>query len=132
MTNIDIPQTQMVAGYQVRARILDVHPIIWRRFLLRADNTFADLHYALQIALDWRDDFLHRFVLRGKTISVPRMHNESTHSATDLTLGDFNFKVGQRFLYENNFYVFWQIEIRKYSYFCLEELSPDIANKVKY
>ncbi|MEM9773059.1 MAG: plasmid pRiA4b ORF-3 family protein [Chloroflexota bacterium] len=112
MTDKTIPQTQMVPGYQIRARILDVYPIIWRRFLLRADNTFADLHYALQIALDWSDDFLHHFKLRGKTISVPRMFNEYTHSATKLTLADFNFKEGQRFLYEYNFYVFWQIEIR--------------------
>ena len=87
-------------GYQIRARILDVYPIIWRRFLLRADNTFADLHYALQIALDWSDDFLHHFKLPGKIIGVPRMFNEYTHSATELTLADFNFKTGQRFLYE--------------------------------
>lgn len=53
MTDNTIPQNQEVPGYQIRARILDVHPIIWRRFLLQADNTFADLHYALQIALDW-------------------------------------------------------------------------------
>jgi hypothetical protein len=37
------------------------NPLIWRRVLVRTDNTLADLHYILQIAFSWTDFHLHRF-----------------------------------------------------------------------
>lgn len=102
-----------IPGYQIRVRIIDVYPIIWRRFLFRSDNTFADLHYAIQIAMNWSDDFLHQFKLQGKVIGIPRAHGIwVSHSANVSTLADFGLQPNQRFLYEYNFFDNWQIEVR--------------------
>ncbi|HEX9867129.1 MAG TPA: plasmid pRiA4b ORF-3 family protein, partial [Candidatus Tectomicrobia bacterium] len=36
-----------VAVYQLRVRLREISPMIWRRLLVRSDSTLADLHYAL-------------------------------------------------------------------------------------
>jgi hypothetical protein len=36
--------------------------MILRRLLVRSDNTIADLHYTLQIAMGWEGYHLHRFI----------------------------------------------------------------------
>jgi hypothetical protein len=41
--------------YQVHVWIRQISPMIWRRLLVHADNTLADLHYAIQIAFGWTD-----------------------------------------------------------------------------
>jgi hypothetical protein len=53
-----IPSSDRVFGimripeiYQFHALLGGVSPLIWRRLLIRSDQTIADLHYALQISL---------------------------------------------------------------------------------
>ena len=94
------------AGYQFRFWFLEVQPVIWRRLLLRADNTLADLHYAIQITCNWSDDFLHQFKIHGQNIGVPRIHGISySESASKVKLADLQLRKNERFLYEYNFYV---------------------------
>ncbi|MFZ0544594.1 MAG: plasmid pRiA4b ORF-3 family protein [Candidatus Promineifilaceae bacterium] len=108
-------------GYQLRFWFVGVHPIIWRRFLFRADSTFADLHYAIQISCNWSDDFLHQFKIHGQTIGVPRAHGLwYSKSAGQVRLSDFQPKVNERFLYEYNFFDNWQLEIRVEERFTLD------------
>jgi hypothetical protein len=100
-------------GYQFRFWFLEIQPVIWRRLLLRADNTLADLHYAIQITCNWSDDFLHQFKIHGQNIGVPRIHGISySESANKVKLADLQLRKNERFLYEYNFYVNWQLEIR--------------------
>ncbi len=40
---------------------------------MRRDSSIATLHDLLQIAFDWSDFHLHRFVIRGKEYGVSRM-----------------------------------------------------------
>jgi len=56
--------------YQLRAVLLGISPIIWRRLLVRGDSTIADLHDTLQITFGWSDDQLHRFLIHGKQYGV--------------------------------------------------------------
>ena len=51
---------------QLRVVLRGISPLIWRRILVRSDNTIADLHATLQLALGWSDDHLHRFVIHGR------------------------------------------------------------------
>ena len=44
--------------------------MIWRRILLRSDQTIADLHYTIQIAMGWSDSHLNRFHIHGKDYGV--------------------------------------------------------------
>jgi len=99
-------------GYQLRFWFLEIQPVIWRRLLLRADNTLADLHYAIQITCNWSDDFLHQFKIHGKNMGVPRIYSISYSEPADaVKLADLQLYKNERFLYEYNFHVNWQIEI---------------------
>jgi hypothetical protein len=49
--------------YCVHVWIREIHPMLWRRFLVRSDSTLADLHVVL----------LHRFRIRKKDYAVPRL-----------------------------------------------------------
>ena len=59
-----------VEVYQLRVWIREISPVIWRRLLVRSDSTIADLHYTLQIALDWSGYHLHQFIIRGKHYGI--------------------------------------------------------------
>jgi len=59
--------------YQLHILLLQINPPIWRRLHVRSDSSIATLHDLLQIAFDWSDFHLHRFVIRGKGYGVSRM-----------------------------------------------------------
>lgn len=99
--------------YQFRMFVRGISPVIWRRLLFRADHTLADMHYALQIAFDWTDEFLHRFHLRGRIYAVPRAWGtDYTHIAQNTSLQSLNLCLRERFVYEYNFFDWWQVEVR--------------------
>jgi Plasmid pRiA4b ORF-3-like protein/Integrase core domain len=56
----------MLCVYQFKVVLRGISPLIWRRLLLRSEQSIADLHYAVQIAMGWSDSHLHRFHIHGK------------------------------------------------------------------
>jgi len=58
-------------GYRLHVWLRGISPMIWRRLLVRADSTIADLHYVLQIAFGWTDSHLHscRLPIKARTES---------------------------------------------------------------
>ena len=38
-------------AYYIHVWIRGIHPVVWRRFLVRSDSTLADLHAVLQMVL---------------------------------------------------------------------------------
>ena len=58
-----MPEPPEPSIYQLRAVLLGISPIIWRRLLVRGDSTIADLHVTLQTAFGWSGDHLHRFLI---------------------------------------------------------------------
>ena len=80
---------------------------------MRSDSSIATLHDLLQIAFDWSDFHLHRFVIRGKEYGVSRMGCTTfTTDARKVLLSQFRFRVNERFLYEYDFGDLWQHQIR--------------------
>jgi len=71
-------------AYYVHVWIRGIHPMLWRRFLLRSDSTLADLHAVLQIGFDWTDFHLHRFRIRKKDYAVPRLGGLGCHDAREI------------------------------------------------
>ena len=59
--------------YQLHILLLQINPPIWRRLHVQSDSSIATLHELLQIAFDWSDFHLHRFVIRGKEYGLSRM-----------------------------------------------------------
>ena len=99
-------------AYCVHVWIRGIHPMLWRRFLVRSDGTLADLHVVLQIGFDWTDFHLHRFRIRKKDYAVPRVGGLACHDARKIKLADLHFRVNERFLYEYDFCDLWQHQVR--------------------
>jgi hypothetical protein len=98
--------------YCVHVWIREIHPMLWRRFLVRSDSTLADLHVVLQIGFDWTDFHLHRFRIRKKDYAVPRLGGLGCHDARKINLANLHFRVNERFLYEYDFCDLWQHQVR--------------------
>ena len=99
-------------AYCVHVWIRGIHPMLWRRFLVRSDSTLADLHVLLQIGFDWTDFHLHRFRIRKKDYAVPRPGGLGCHDARQIKLADLHFRINERFLYEYDFGDLWQHQVR--------------------
>ena len=99
-------------AYCVHVWIWGIHPMLWRRFLVRSESTLADLHVLLQIGFDWTDFHLHRFRIRKKDYAVPRLGGLGCHDAWEIKLGDLHFRINECFLYEYDFGDLWQHQVR--------------------
>jgi hypothetical protein len=100
--------------YQLRIRLIDVSPIIWRRILVTENNSLFDLHHTIQIAMGWEDVSLNQFKIHEKIISVYNSVGMTSGGASSANgfLRDFQFTDNERFSYEYNFFDNWQFEIR--------------------
>lgn len=102
-----------VVIYQLRVILKDISPLIWRRLLVPGDYSIADLHYILQIAFDWDNVHLHRFEIYGKEYGIwydgGMSFSDNPHK---IRLADFNFRRGEKFLYEYDFGDSWEHLIR--------------------
>jgi hypothetical protein len=108
-----VEETNGVEAYQFHVWVRGISPMIWRRLLVRSDSTIADLHYTLQIAFDWSDLHLHCFHIHGEDYGVSRIGGLSFSSNPRIVcLGDFQFRINQRFMYEYDFGDYWEHVIR--------------------
>jgi Plasmid pRiA4b ORF-3-like protein len=99
-------------AYLIHVWIREIHPMLWRRFLVRSDCTLADFHVVLQIGFEWTDFHLHRFRIRKKDYAVPRLGGLAcAHDARELKLADLHFRINERFLYEYDFSDLWQHQV---------------------
>ena len=113
--------------FQLKAVISGVSPMIWRRFLVTDDTTIAQLHYILQIAFGWTDEYLHRFVVHGKAYGIFRVGGTGfSDDADSVTLLDLGLRVRERFRYEYNFFDHWQVHVlvEKITEYEIEQTYP--------
>ncbi|CAN5752792.1 hypothetical protein BH24DEI2_BH24DEI2_26060 [soil metagenome] len=76
----------MPEAFQVKLTLRGVSPLVWRRLVVGADTTLADLHKAMQIAMTWDGDFLHTFRIYGRDYSTT---DQSTgESSAEIALQD--------------------------------------------
>jgi len=100
------PDSEAPVVYQLRVVLRGVSPLIWRRLLVRADSSVADLHGVLQVAFGWDGSHLHRFVIHGAEYGSFRK------DARQVPLSRFGFRVGERFVYEYDFFDAWFHDVR--------------------
>lgn len=98
--------------YQLRVVLREVSPLIWRRLLVRADSSVADLHDTLQVAFGWGGEHLHRCVIHGCEYGISYVGGGFRHDARAVPLGSFGFRVGERFVYEYDFFAAWLHDLR--------------------
>ncbi len=104
--------TAQATTYLIYVWLRRIHSLLWRRLLVRAESTLADLHCVIQIGFGWTDFRLHRFRIRKKSYTVPRIGMIEGHDVRTVRLADLTFRMNERFLYEYDFRDLWQHEIR--------------------
>src|SRR5580704_12108751 len=57
--------------YQIKVTLLGTDPPIWRRLLVGADLTLAQLHDVIQLAMGWEDDHMHEFRIGKQRFGKP-------------------------------------------------------------
>lgn len=57
--------------YQLKVTLLGAKPPIWRRLLVPADLTLAQLHDVLQIAMGWQNGHMHQFRMGRRYFGRP-------------------------------------------------------------
>jgi len=62
--------------YQIKVGLLEVNPLIWRRFLIPANVTLHRLHLVLQDVMGWQNYHLYRFKIGKKEYSTPDPDND--------------------------------------------------------
>ncbi len=99
--------------YQLKVQFIGISPMIWRRILVKSNSTIRDLHFILQILMDWDDYYLHQFIIRGKRYGISwECGVFFDDDADQIFLSDFNFYLNEKFIYEYNFFSEWRIQIR--------------------
>jgi hypothetical protein len=121
--------TQKTAVYQLRVSLLDTSPPIWRRLLIPAEMSLAQLHRALQIAVGWEDMHLHQFRTARRRFGQPEPADPFSKSPAvederRVRLSDVLSKAGEKMLYIYDFGDDWEHEIE------VEKLLPADANDI--
>lgn len=57
--------------YQLKVTLLGTSPPIWRRVLVPAELTLAQLHDVLQAAMGWEDGHMHEFSIGQRRFGRP-------------------------------------------------------------
>ncbi len=106
--------------YQLKVVLLGISPMIWRRIGVRSNSTIADLHYIIQIAMGWKDEHLHQFLIHGVHygISYPGAGG-FINNAHEVKLSQFGLREREKFSYEYDFFSNWKHQIR------VEAILPD-------
>lgn len=55
----------------LRIELLDVKPLVWRRFVAPADIQLPKLHKVIQAVMGWDDEHLHQFAFGGTEYGTP-------------------------------------------------------------
>ena len=107
-TTTDPWDAESAAILQLKVRLIDISPMIWRRVLVPASMTLEDLHGVFQVTMGWRSLHLYRFRIHAVHYGSWELGGE----APDRMLGSFGLRCGDRFAYEYDMIDFWQHEVR--------------------
>jgi hypothetical protein len=99
--------------YQLRVVLHGISPLIWRRLLIPAGTTIAELHAVLQTAFGWSGEHLHRFVIHGREYGISYVGGPGFRDdARQVRLGELGLRLGERFSYEYNYFAAWTCDLR--------------------
>ena len=63
--------------------------------------------------MNWTDSNLHQFIIYGKSYGVAHDGGMTfSDDPSQIFLSDFKFCLNERFTYQYNFFVHWELEIR--------------------
>ncbi len=105
--------------YQLKIKLKDSNPVIWRRMQVSGLLSLTDLHVAIQVAFGWEDEEVFEFAV-NKTIYTPDEEyveeNKNNPAQTVLftdavAVEDIIIKERQSFIYVYDFDCDWEHEV---------------------
>jgi hypothetical protein len=93
---------------QLKIRLLDINPMIWRRVLVPAAFTLRELHGVVQVAMGWESLHLYLFQIRAVAYGSFQLSVESP----DAMIESFRFRKNAKFTYVYDMGAGWEHEIR--------------------
>ncbi|MGA3024999.1 MAG: plasmid pRiA4b ORF-3 family protein [Bryobacteraceae bacterium] len=103
-----IPTTRDI--YQLKITLLGTRPPIWRRVLVPADLTLAQIHDVLQVAMGWEDCHLHEFRIGRQRFGAPDPEEDSLDEGK-VRLSDVLKRAGAKAEYTYDFGDGWEHSI---------------------
>jgi hypothetical protein len=99
--------------YQLKVTLLGTSPPIWRRLLVQADLTLAQLHDVLQAAMGWEDCHLHEFSIGHRRFGLANpedrlMGMPSVENERKALLSSVLGRVGAKVIYTYDFGDSWE------------------------
>lgn len=99
--------------YQLKVTLLGTRPPIWRRVLVPADMTFAQLHVVLLSAMGWEGDHMHEFSAGQRRIGWPDPEDRllgipGVDSEHAVRLRDILVRAGSKAVYTYDFGDSWE------------------------
>lgn len=114
--------------YQLKVTLDGLKPPVWRRLLVNAAMSLADLHDVIQAAMGWTDSHLHMFTVNGESYGVPHPDDfEDVLDESRITLERVAPSAKAKFRYDYDFGDSWQ-----HSVVVEEVLEPDPAVSYPY
>ena len=93
---------------QLKIRLLDISPMVWRRVLVPESVSLRELHGVVQLAMGWESIHLFEFAVRGVRYAGLGLSGMST----DVALSVFRFPRNAKFRYVYDMRCWWEHEIR--------------------
>ena len=104
--------------YTLKVTLMDTEPPIWRRVLVAANLTLAQLHDIVQAAMGWNDSHLHEFQAGEQRIGIPTEDDPETGDERKFRLSTLLTGVGATLGYMYDFGDSWDHTI------ALEAVAP--------
>jgi hypothetical protein len=111
--------------YQLKVTLLGTSPPIWRRLLLPADLTLAQVHDVLQAAMGWEDCHMHEFCVGHRHFGQPNpedrlMGMPPVENERKVRLSSVLGRIGAKAIYTYDFGDSWE-----HGLVLEKRLSPD-------
>jgi len=101
--------------YQLKITLRDFRPPIWRRVLVPAHFTLAQLHWVVQHAMGWTNSHLHHFKVGETYFSLPMPGTDweelDERDSRQIRLEQAAPRVKAKLIYEYDFGDSWEHEV---------------------
>jgi len=105
-------QPANVYVYQMKVKLEDISPPIWRRIQVTNNTTLGKLHRILQIIMGWSDYHLHEFIIDGVSYGVPDKDGIfEGKNERNVRLSQIVSEEKTKFVYIYDFGDYWQHKI---------------------
>ncbi len=101
------------AVYHLKAHILNISPMIYRRFIIDGHTHLAALHHLLQMMMGWENQHLHVFHIWGVDYGISYVGGGYYRdNPCEIYIQDLGLKAGDKFSYVYDFGDYWKHEVR--------------------